>query len=126
MTKPEARVSRQNKGEPSLAEQHAALEKLRELVRQIEADRADRNAGSEQASVTSTRLRSRAPLSYLTKSHHPANGHIRRPGSGDLADAAILTSRRFAQDGKKRKVSELSPDSMELSVPLSVYSENEE
>ena len=50
MTKPEARVSRQNKGEPSLAEQHAALEKLRELVRQIEADRADRNAGSEQAS----------------------------------------------------------------------------
>jgi len=48
MTEPKARVSRRKQSEPTLAEQRAALDKLRELVRQIEADRADRNAGTEQ------------------------------------------------------------------------------
>jgi hypothetical protein len=46
MTKTKARVSRKNKSEPSLAEQRAALEQLRDLVRQIETERADGMAGS--------------------------------------------------------------------------------
>ena len=48
MTRSKARATRQKKSEPTLAEQRAALEKLRELVRQIEAERADGNAGPAQ------------------------------------------------------------------------------
>jgi hypothetical protein len=44
MTKPKARASRKKQSEPSLAEQRAVL--VRELVRQIEAERADGKAGS--------------------------------------------------------------------------------
>lgn len=47
MTK-QARVLKRKKCESTLAEQFAALDKLRELVRQIEADRADRNADPKQ------------------------------------------------------------------------------
>jgi hypothetical protein len=39
------RASRRENSEPTLAEQIAALDKLRKLVRQIEADRADRDPG---------------------------------------------------------------------------------
>ena len=58
MTEPKARVSLPRKSEPTLAEQLAGLNKLRELVRQIEGDRADRNAGSEQES----RRKNKAPF----------------------------------------------------------------
>lgn len=50
MTKPKKRASRRKKSEPSLAEQLAGLNKLRELVRRMETDRADRNKGYEQES----------------------------------------------------------------------------
>jgi hypothetical protein len=43
-----AKKVRQKKSEPTLAEQLAALEKLRALVRQIEAERAEEDAGSGQ------------------------------------------------------------------------------
>ena len=58
MTKPKAGVLRRKKSEPTLAEQLAALDKLRELVRRIEADRTDRNAGTEQES----RRKNKAPF----------------------------------------------------------------
>jgi hypothetical protein len=45
MTK-KARILKRS--EPTLAEQFAALDKLRELVRRIEADRGDRNAHTKQ------------------------------------------------------------------------------
>ena len=61
MTKPKVRVSRQNKGGPTLAEQRAALEKLRELVRQIEAEAPIETLVPSKRRVASTRRRSRPP-----------------------------------------------------------------
>jgi hypothetical protein len=45
------RASKRKKSEPTLAEQLAALDKLRKLVRQIEADKAKRNVKSRQSTV---------------------------------------------------------------------------
>jgi len=59
MTK-QTRVSKRRKNELTLAEQFAALDKLRELVRQIEADRADRKASSKQKVSRKNKLASNA------------------------------------------------------------------
>jgi hypothetical protein len=49
MTKPKARVLKREKNQLTLAEQFAALGNLRDRVRRIEADCADRNANPDGA-----------------------------------------------------------------------------